>query len=255
MNRSNPIPLIYRNENNNCDQYYTTLHNQYSFTGFEVTEASLYEENDFYNDLAQVVPNFHRRDLEKNKYKIYEKSYALWSIHCQKKISTKNFQKIAEELMQNEEKQRGILQLTSFFLAAEYVITVAIVVMNRQITNPMQRRYFNIGVILCFLVTIGVLTVILVHYVGLYSTLNFDSVQVIQFANKEKCSDGVLAEALEYYEKRSRFDQILIRVGYVSTTVVMIPNLISFLFFSDVATIIFQKSYLCIKLRQQWQGT
>jgi hypothetical protein len=56
-----------------------------------VTEASLYEENDFYNDLAQVVPNFHRRDLEKNNYKIYEKSYALWSIHCQNKISTKNF--------------------------------------------------------------------------------------------------------------------------------------------------------------------
>lgn len=26
MNRSTPIPLIYRNENNNCDMYYTTMH-------------------------------------------------------------------------------------------------------------------------------------------------------------------------------------------------------------------------------------
>ena len=26
MNRSNPIPIIYRNQNNNCDKYYTTFH-------------------------------------------------------------------------------------------------------------------------------------------------------------------------------------------------------------------------------------
>lgn len=124
--------------------------------------------------------------------------------------------------------------------------------MNRQITKPNKRKYFNLGVILCFITTIGVLIAILVHYLKLYSTSNIDSVEVIAYADKENCSDGVLGEALKYYEKHSHFDQILIRVGYVSTSVVMLLNVIFFLFFSDIANILCSKSYLCIKLKQWW---
>ena len=86
--------------------------------------------------------------------------------------------------MQNEEDQRGILQLTSFFLAAEYVMTVVIVIMNRQITKTRQRKYFNLGVSFCFMGTIGILISILVNYVALYNKLHFDSVEVIAYANK-----------------------------------------------------------------------
>jgi hypothetical protein len=86
--------------------------------------------------------------------------------------------------MQNEEDQRDILQLTSFFLAAEYVMTVVIVILNRQITKTSQRKYFNLGVILCFMTTIGILIAILVNYIGLYNKLHVDNVEVIAFANK-----------------------------------------------------------------------
>lgn len=137
-------------------------------------------------------------------------------------------------------------------MAAEYVMTVVIVIMNKQITKSNQRRYFNLGVILSFMTTIGVLIAILAHYLSLYSLSNFDSVEVISYANKENCSDGVLGEALKYYEKRSHFDQILIRVGYVSTSVLMLLNVIFFLFFSDIANMLCSKSYLCIKLKQWW---
>lgn len=131
-------------------------------------------------------------------------------------------------------------------------MTVLIVIMNRQITKANQRKYFNLGVILCFITTIGILISILVNYIHLFNKLHIDSVEVIAFANKENCSDGVLAEALRYYEKRSHFDQILIRVGYISTTFVMLLNLIFFLFFSEIASLICSKSYLCIKLRHWW---
>ena len=91
-------------------------------------------------------------------------------------------------------------------MAAEYVMTVLIVIMNRQITKIHQRKYYNLGVILFFITTIGILISILVGYIGLYNKLHIDSVEVIAFANKENCSDGVLAEALKYYEKHSHFD-------------------------------------------------
>jgi hypothetical protein len=63
-------------------------------------------------------------------------------------------------------------------------MTVVIVILNRQITKRSQRKYFNLGVILCFLTTIGILIAILVKYIGLYNKLNVDNVEVIAFANK-----------------------------------------------------------------------
>lgn len=82
MNRSTAIPLIYRNENNNCDMYYTTLHNQYFKTGLELTELSVYKNNGYLDDIASRVPKFNSSDLEQNTYKLYYKPYALWSINC-----------------------------------------------------------------------------------------------------------------------------------------------------------------------------
>lgn len=59
--------------------------------------------------------------------------------------------------MNKEEDQRKIFHLTSFFLAAEYVISVITMVVNRQIQNASHRKYYNIGVILSFFLTIGIL--------------------------------------------------------------------------------------------------
>ena len=58
MNRSSPIPIIYRNENNNCDMYYTTFHSQYFKTGLELSELSVYQDNGYYDDLAERIPKF-----------------------------------------------------------------------------------------------------------------------------------------------------------------------------------------------------
>ena len=69
-------------------------------------------------------------------------------------------------------------------MAAEYVITVVIVILNRQISKASLRKYFNLGVILCFMTTIGILIAILVKFIGLYNKLHVDGIDVITFANK-----------------------------------------------------------------------
>ena len=72
-----------------------------------------------------------------------------------------------------------------------------IMILNRQITRQEHRKYFNIGVILVYSVTVGILVTILTGYFHLFNTLHYDSIEVIKYVNIEKCSDGVLAEALK----------------------------------------------------------
>ena len=184
MNRSSPIPLIYRTENNDCDMYYETMHSEYKVTGLSINEGAVYKDNKYYDDLERVVPRFKAEDLELNQYTLYQKPYALWSIKCQKVIPTTLFAKMAKDLMDNEERQRSILQLTSFFLGAEYVIAVLIMILKRQITKAEHRKYFNIGVILAYFVTMGMLISILAGYLKLFSTLHFDRIEVIEFVNR-----------------------------------------------------------------------
>lgn len=131
-----------------------------------------------------MVPRFKAEDLELNQYTLYQKPYALWSIHCQKVIPTTVFAKMAKDLMDNEERQRSILQLTSFFLGAEYAIAVLIIILNKQITREEHRKKFNIGVILAYFVTMGILISILTGYLKLFSTLHYDKIEVIEFVNR-----------------------------------------------------------------------
>jgi hypothetical protein len=78
----------------------------------------------------------------------------------------------------------------------EYVEIVLMVFLNRQIKDS-QRKYFNLGVFLCFCVALSILTAILSNYLNLYGNLHFGELDVIAFANKELCSDGVLGQALQ----------------------------------------------------------
>lgn len=97
------------------------------------------------------------------------------------------------------------MKLSSYFIALEYVEVVLMVILNRQIKEG-QRKYFNIGVFACFAVTMSILSAILVNYLDLFGNVHYGDLDVIAFANKELCSDGVLGQALQYFEKRSQYD-------------------------------------------------
>lgn len=240
MNRTRPIPIIYRNQNNNCDKYYTTFHSQYLRTGLELTELSVYQDNGFLDELQERVPKFNASFLEMNKYRLYYKPYALWTIKCQKKLPTIVFQSMAEIIMQKTENQGTILKLSSYFIALEYVEVFLMVILNRHIKDS-QRKYFNIGVLMCFAVTMSILTAILVNYLNLFGNLHYEGLEVISFANRELCSDGVLGQALQYYEKSSQYDQSMIRFGYISTAVIMFLNFFAMLFLSDLPKMVYRK--------------
>ena len=49
---------------------------------------------------------------------------------------------------------------------------------------------------MAYFVTVGILVSILTGYIHLFNTLHYGSIEIIAYVNKEKCSDGVLAEAL-----------------------------------------------------------
>lgn len=91
MNRTKPIPIIYRNQNNNCDKYYTTFHSQYLKSGLELAELSVYTDNGFIEELSDRVPKFNETFLTVNKYRLYYKPYAQWSIKCQRRLPTTVF--------------------------------------------------------------------------------------------------------------------------------------------------------------------
>ena len=78
-------------------------------TGLELTELSVYQDNGFLDELTDRVPKFDASFLEMNKYRLYYKPYAQWSIKCQKRLPTTVFSNMAEILIQKEEKQGLIL--------------------------------------------------------------------------------------------------------------------------------------------------
>lgn len=185
------------------------------------------------------MPKFNATFLEMNKYRLYYKPYAQWSIKCQKKLPTTVFQKMAETLIQKEKKQNSILKLSSYFIALEYIEVALMVILNRQISQG-QRKYYNIGVLVSFFATMSILSAILAFYLELFGNLHYGNIEVIEFANKELCSDGVLGQALQYYEKRSQYDQSLIRLGYISTAVIMFLNGFALMFLSELPKIFFR---------------
>jgi hypothetical protein len=146
---------------------------------------------------------------------------------------------MAEIIMQKVDKQDTILKLSLYFIAMEYVEIVLMVFLNRQIKDS-QRKYFNLGVFLCFCVALSILTAILSNYLNLYGNLHFGELDVIAFANKELCSDGVLGQALQFYEKRSQYDQRLIRFGYISTAVIIFLNCFALVFLSHLPQIFYR---------------
>lgn len=47
-----------------------------------MTELSVYQDNDYLNELEERVPKFNSSHLELNKYRLYYKNYALWTAKC-----------------------------------------------------------------------------------------------------------------------------------------------------------------------------
>lgn len=147
--------------------YYTTYHSQYLKTGFDQTELMVYQDNSFLEGLEERVPGFDSSDLNQNKFKLYYKAYAMWTLKCQQLISSERFAAFAEQIMLNEEKQNIILKVTSYFVGLEYIITVVIMILNRQV-RPSQKKMYNIGIVFCFLATVSLLMIIFIIYASLY---------------------------------------------------------------------------------------
>ncbi|TNV87281.1 hypothetical protein FGO68_gene12364 [Halteria grandinella] len=233
MNRSKPIPLIYRNENNNCDSYETSLHYQYLKTGFEQTELMVYTDNNLIADIRERVPNFHEEDLTQNKYRLYYKPYALWTLKCQQKITSEEFAEFATQIMQNEENQRAILKTTSYFIGFEYIFTVSVMILNKQVKQR-HSKAFTIFIGMGLLCTIGLLLGLFMMYTELFRHFFIDGVEILTFANRELCSEGVLAQAMLQYERKSTSDQSIIKIGYILSGVILILNFLNFFAFTNI---------------------
>lgn len=94
--------------------------------------------------------------------------------------------------MMNYDRQGDILKLSSYFVAFEYIVVLLLIVLNRQIKES-QRKYLNCGVFMSFVATISILISILANYLNLYNSQFYEDLEVIAFANRELCSEGVLA--------------------------------------------------------------
>lgn len=97
--------------------------------------------------------------------------------------------------MQNEENQRVILKTTSYFIGFEYIFIVIVMILNKQVKNG-HMKAFNIFVGMGLLFTVGLLLGLFMMYTKLFRHFFIDGVEILSFANKELCSEGVLAKAM-----------------------------------------------------------
>ena len=137
--------------------------------------------------LMSHVPRTSENELRLNSYKLFQKSYAPWSLKCQKAYDTRSVAKKAEVFKDSNH----ILYVQYAITLSLYISILGFVVLSTYLWSLHQCIKITYGVVI-YVIELGLYIALIIIYstiIGNYRTADFD---FIKFAVDNQCSAGPL---------------------------------------------------------------